>query len=112
MLRQDLERHIAYEARVAGAVDLSHAAAADRANHFAVSEPEARRECRNGIHFFAQRTHNRTRKRASRVEKSIVALCLGEDGLERGRQRGSAGGAAHERRALSAIRVGRCAPKR
>ena len=32
--RQDLDRDVAFEARVAGAIDLAHAACAQKANHF------------------------------------------------------------------------------
>ena len=41
--RQDLERNVAIEARVAGAVDLAHAAGAERAENFVRSETGAHR---------------------------------------------------------------------
>ncbi len=44
---QDLDRHRAIEARVAGFVDLAHAARAKRAEDFIRTEPGAGRECQS-----------------------------------------------------------------
>ena len=46
LARQDLDRHVAAETGVAGAVDLAHPARPDPLGHFVGSEPRSRRERR------------------------------------------------------------------
>ena len=47
-LRQDLDGHLAFEARVAGAVDLAHAARAQQRDNFVRSEFRARGQVHSG----------------------------------------------------------------
>jgi hypothetical protein len=103
--RQDLERDVAAQAPIAGAIDLAHAAVTQHADHVVAAERLARLQPRlvrvvqlvNG----GQVPGERAGDRAARGQERSAALVLREHGAERRLQRRVAPGfRADERRAF------------
>ena len=99
--QQHLERHVAVDAAIAGAVDLAHPAAAQQLDDLVVLDRVARREdVRGGLQI--ERTADLVAEvagqRAAGLEKAVVAPRLADDRGERVAEGAVVGGCAPDER--------------